>query len=386
MLAQARTVLSGANQMHLWGIGAVLFTALFLLPTGVTHAQTLPPAPICSAPTITNFTPFVYEGELHSFEYSILDDQPHLPLAVQIAGQQVPQRYVTIWDHKQPGARVVHVDVPFLDLDGSTNISVVNTQVSSGSSVPGCATSVQFQVNLPVDPQPIPQPPVTPPAPPSGPTTGGGGVDAPDNNGDNGETPATSTDNGGGGGVIAPPPSDLCISAPLRVWVFLGMAALLIALISLAYMPRIAQSNALLAATILIPLILLLGVWYFFDTCRAYMWFPIAILLISLGTLVGSGMPIFLNSGSSLFGWRGDTKKDRNTMRGTSGPNTPPSNTPSVVAAPPASTPSKKPSAGGGERTGQTSQQQRGGQSRGAQQGRGDQRPNQSNNGQQKRN
>lgn len=337
MLASAHTRPATPAQAVGYGLFAVCAFAclLLLFAPSQASAQT---ANACSAPTVGNFTPFVYDGELHSFEYSIADDEEHLPETIVIDGTEISLRYASVWDEKIAGQRVVHVDVPHFDLptiEGNTSIIVENTQVPPPPGSGPCTSEAVFSLELPT--RPAPQPPTeTPTQPePTTPDTTGTGSDADDEpsepgtgepdtdttpDGENGDgTPGNGTpdetdttggetdDDGsflGGFGTPIRGAGGLCVSAPLSAWLVLGVVALLVALATLLYMPRIAQSNALLATSILAPLVLFLGIWYFFDGCRVFMWFPIAILIISLGTLIGSGMPFFLTGGVREWGSR----------------------------------------------------------------------------------
>lgn len=265
-------------------ISIALFIGVYSIPVA---AQAQVATVSCGAPTISNFTPYVYNGNLESFDYYVEDTtgKSYLPLSTTINGQAVDLNYVSVWHNVGPNKIKVHVDVPdALVIGNQAIIGVGILQITQGPP-PVCPTQAVFHVNLPgannvpvspgttVGTTPIPTTPTIPPTTvitpttPTTPTT----------------TPATTT--------TPSPEEGRCRELP--VWWIIALAVLdiLVTAVLLISMSYIAKSNGRLTAAVLVPPALFIALWYFINTCLTNIWFPILAVILGIIVLIASGTP-----------------------------------------------------------------------------------------------
>lgn len=277
------------NHAHAIGARTILTLAIafFVFPafasaaaTNVTGrtAQLLPPGGTsCASLTVTSVTPYVYEGHLDSFDV-VVPDSSYVAIGASVGNTVVPFNYTT--RRITPDGQLrLHTDLNPSDTTGSVPVSI--TLLSSKGGVL-CAATISFVaegVNS------IPPGPIVPPPAPTGPyvppqsSTGG----SPSQGGQQATTaPATST-----------PVSFLGMCAvqsdALKLW--LVLLVLYIGLVAFAAFARpiVSLNNpAIPVALILVPLILLVGFWYFSPACRAGSWVPIALLIIAIAGLLAA--------------------------------------------------------------------------------------------------
>lgn len=288
--------LGSAHLLSLTAMGAVgLFVLLvaFFAPMSA-HAQT--PSVGCEAPAIGQFQAYIYDGEVHSFDYMVTRPNTtvsYLPLAVAINGEDVSLQYITVWEKGSQSMRI-HVDVPFTNLSGAVSITTGVLQITDGPP-PVCISGASFSVTLPAKQAA---------APISSPTSLYQEEDVSretlDERGDAipseqdeagtttaGESPidtvlGTLTGRGAAGA---------CMTQPWWVWALLTVFALAMALTAVLYMSVIVRKNSWLASSVLLPLIAFLAVWYVLDGCRDFVWFPAIVLFLAIGVLWASGTP-----------------------------------------------------------------------------------------------
>lgn len=281
----------------------VVLFALFLAP-GFASAQTVQNTQ-CSAPVVTDFWPYIYEGELHSFDYMVLGEKRADVSAyiTSVAGETILMRYTTEWDH--PSGTRMHVDVPnWAELSGSVSVTV---HVKSDVSV-SCETLESFSVTLPAansdstaySPSPVVVPPETPvvtqkPVTPEyvepvvqEPVI----TEDPDDTGvGEAETPSDEESGWWSGflGLLSPVrDGGLCSTFSIGVWVFLALFHIALAGAIIFFLrDAISESNTWFAIALLVPFVGFLTIWFFFDGCRDHQWFPVVIALVSLGTVLG---------------------------------------------------------------------------------------------------
>lgn len=263
-------------------IGLAFLIGTFAIPT-VTKASTV----VCDAPTIENFTPYIYDGHLDSFNYT-LDSTvgtSHLPLSVLINGEDVDLRYVSVWRNLGADRVLVHVDVPnHISLSENTVISVKNLQITQGPP-PICMSGEVFHVNLPdAGHNPISTvEPVT-----IVPTTDTTLVDV-DEVVETPEIPdaivitdtAATTD-----GAMQ------CSLIGKWQLPFAALIDVIVSLILILFMSVIASSNLRLAAAVLVPPAIFIGFWYTLSACRSEVWFPILTIVLAIIVLTASGTPL----------------------------------------------------------------------------------------------
>lgn len=250
--------------------------------------QTLNPVSSCTPPAISGFTPYIYEGELHSFDYFV-DNQPgtrYLPLGVTINGTPIDLNYVSVWRNVGTDRIKVHVDVPFEDLNGGVAIGISVLQITQGPP-PVCPTTASFHVNLPFS-TPAPSAPEAPGAP-STPTT-----DPVTPIGPQQPTQPKTPETPGAPvipGTTTPREGKQCTELSLWWLALLIILDILISATLLLFMSFIVKTNARLIVAVLLPPIVFLGLWYFLNTCHTHIWFPIFAVLLGIGVLTASGSP-----------------------------------------------------------------------------------------------
>lgn len=280
-------------------ISTVLFMGSFALPSSAEAAYGyggfgtygsggtgITTGTICSSPTASNFTPYVYNGHLDSFEYTIENPQgdSHLPLSISVVGEDVDLLYVSVW--KIPGSNnvLVHVDVPeSIALGKDVEIDVTHLQITQGPP-PICISGAVFHVKLadsytpsvtyPANTTPVSTPTNQPTQQPATNTVPVVNTDTP-------VVPAATTTGAG----------EQCTS--LGAW-WLALLALLDILVSatlLVMMSVIAKTNLRLALAVLIPPAFFIAVWYFFNSCHTNTWLPILAIILAIIVLIGSGTP-----------------------------------------------------------------------------------------------
>ena len=296
----------------------------FFLSTTITHAQTVS---TCSQPNVGNFVPYIYNGELHSFDYTVFDNDRGvvLPLQTRIDNKDVETRYSSEWTSN--GDTRVHVDVP--SWEGFNGTFPVTVHVKTGPDA-SCETQATFTVSLPkLPPQASGTVTNTPDYGTGGPvsqteseapgasdeqtvtetnTTPSIEVSIDDNiimqEGESAtedtigeaasETEVTQTADtereGGFLSIFAPvtPEGSICTTLPLISWILLAVLHLIIAGAILFFLRSlISESNLWFTVALLVPFIGFLLAWFLLDGCRMHQWFPVVVALISLGTVLG---------------------------------------------------------------------------------------------------
>ncbi len=240
-----------------------------LLPTGGNS---------CAAITVTSVTPYIYDGHLDSFDV-VVPDSSYVAIGASVGNTMVPFNYIT--RRIAPDGQLrLHTDIDPIDVIGSLPVSI--TVLSSKNGIL-CAVTISFRaqgVNS------IPPGPITEPAP-----TGGTYVPP--------KTPTGGNSSQGGQQVATTAPATttpvsslgMCAvqSGALKLW--LVLLVLYIGLVAFAAFARpiVSLKNpAIPVALILVPLILLVGFWYFAPACRAGSWVPIALLIIAIAGLLAA--------------------------------------------------------------------------------------------------
>ena len=254
-------------------------------------AQVLPPGGSTCAPlAVSGFTPYVYGGALHSFEFYV-QDAWYVALIGSAGGTSIP--FNTMTRRAGPSGSVqIHVDVATTPVAGTLPIAVTLLS-AKGSGQPVCISVVTATVQssgsvaviVPISPSPVATPaPAPTPAKPA-PTTVGPAKATP--------TPVTT------GGVMATSPllariqnslHDACVAdgGAVRIWFFLLAVYALIVCAALFWRPTQippAYGKEWVAGAITIPFILLFGFWYLVESCRVSPWVPAFAVLIALAGL-----------------------------------------------------------------------------------------------------
>lgn len=260
--------------------------------------QLLPPGGNACAPiAATAFTPYIYEGALHSFDFTV-PDASYVALLGSVGENPLPFRLMTRRIDSS-GAVRIHVDVETTPIRGTLPLQV--TLISARAGQPVCLGIVSINLGSgPVAPiaAPVSTPIVTPPksvgtvTPPPIYTPDIGAT--PDTNPwAPSSTPGSSdaTDNATAASVVSTVQSklrDLCASeaSAYRLWlILLVLFTLIVGALLWAEFPMSmpwARTPERVATFILVLLLLLLGFWYFSVACRAALWMPLVAFLIAL--------------------------------------------------------------------------------------------------------
>ena len=196
----------------LLGIAFLMF--LVFSPVDQAHAQT-PVSAQCIPSEIVGFVPYVYEGQLHSFDY-FHSGLPGTILKTTVGNIELTPNYTSVWI-SGTSTQKVHVDVPgWYALSGSVPIHV---QVLSRT---GCLSSQTFLVTLPAASQGAVTPAIVP-VEYTGPSTKPGAQVSPSTTGGNTSQPNAMMPSTTGSASIdlevscAPAEVELSWSAPTKV-------------------------------------------------------------------------------------------------------------------------------------------------------------------------
>lgn len=243
----------------------------------------------CVVPVTSSFTPYIYNGHLDSFEYTVTNQSSvaYLPLTITVAGEDVDLSYVSVWRKNGSDTVLVHVDVPeSIALGKDVEITVSNLQVTQGPP-PICFSGAVFHVKLadvytssaPIQSTGSPSVTIE-----TSTTTVATSTKPAISISDiiNQQQPATTTAADTENQCRTISPWWLAILAVINVLV---SAALLI------MMSFIARSNLRLALAVLVPPAVFVGLWYIVNTCHSNTWFPILSIALAIIVLTGSGTP-----------------------------------------------------------------------------------------------
>jgi hypothetical protein len=312
---------------------ALLFIVLAVLAVtfmtaGIANAQTTAPISSCAQPNVGGFLPYIYDGELHSFDYIVFDNDRGVvaPIQTVIDGREIETRYSTEWTLN--GDTRVHVDVP--TWEGFYGTFPVTIHVKTGESA-SCETQATFNVSLPEIVSaslitesfgtggPVYRPPSDSSTVPTSvvPSTTESNDESPSvtisvDEGTSGDDTmmededkdfasvisdeGTSDQGAGAKGISAlasffapiTPDGGACKTLPIASWIILSIIHVAIAGAIIFFLRNlISESNLWFTVALLVPFIGFLALWFLFDGCRMHQWFPVVIALVSLGTVLG---------------------------------------------------------------------------------------------------
>lgn len=264
-------------------VGLIAATALFAMPgfaaaetASVMTRQVLPQGGNSCAPVfVSDVKTFVYDSELQSFEI-VISDPAYVGLFGMAGDVAIPFNYMS--RRIEPnGALRLHVDTT---VGVSSAIPVTVTLLSSLPGQPTCITTVTFTANG--DGSVTTENPTTTPVP--GTSTGGshsnsqGSVKGSSTTGSGktitGTTSSTSTSIGE---TIAKMCSE---NGAYQLWfILLAIFFVIAAFVGLSQPPLSEKHSALPSALIGVPLVILLGFWYFVPDCRLNWFIPVILLV-----------------------------------------------------------------------------------------------------------
>src|SRR3989344_4085806 len=213
----------------------------------------------CAQVSATNFTPYVYDGAIHSFEFTI-SDPSYVALIGSVGNTSIPFNLMTRRTDVA-GMLRIHVDISPTAVAGGLPVSV--TMLSARSGSPVCMTVVSANAvsvsGLSVIPYtPVVTAPATQPTVSSAPAKPV--VTAAPKPASSTPIPTTqkvlttSTATGSVVSTLQNPFKNMCTSdaSAYRLWI------------------------------ILVLLLLLLAFWYFSISCRAALWMPLVAFLVAV--------------------------------------------------------------------------------------------------------
>ena len=294
------TSMSNTIGIRVIAVSVFIISALLIAPSfasaaevSVQTAQLLPPGSnTCAPASVTGFTPYVYDGSLHSFEFTV-GDSSYVAIAATVGNVNIPFNQMTRMG-AATGAVRIHADLPSMPVRGSLPI-LVTMLSAKGSGQPVCITSVATTLTpsggLSLTPPSL-APSPTPVTPPTTGTTAPKPTPAPAS----AVKPATTT--GVGAKETATSAAfattqnilkDICAGAGAdRLWFIL--LAVFVAIVAFAVfgqsqLPPAMRTQEWTAAAIVVPFLLLFGLWYFAESCRTSPWVPVIATIIALAGL-----------------------------------------------------------------------------------------------------
>ena len=244
----------------------------------------------CAQVSATNFIPYVYDGALHSFEFTV-SDPSYVAILGSVGNTLIPFNLMTRKTDASGLVRI-HVDVSPASVSGGLPVSV--TMLSARSGSPVCMTVVSANAisglsvipYTPVVTAPPTQPTVSAPAKPV--------VTAAPKPASSTPIPTTqkvlttSTATGSVVSTFQNPLKNMCSSdtSAYRLWLILLVLYMLIvgALLWAEFPMSVpwARTPERIATIILDLLLLLLAFWYFSISCRAALWMPLVAFLVAV--------------------------------------------------------------------------------------------------------
>src|SRR3989344_3739479 len=247
----------------------------------------------CAPVSATNFTSYIYDGALHSFEFT-LPDPSYVALIGSAGNTPISFQTMTRRTDTITGSLRVHVDIPTTPILGMLPIRVTLLSARTGSPVCLMVVSMSISGSASIQPPPVgilpipqPSPAPTPVAPSPAPSPIPAPQPSPTPSTSTSQTP-TSTATGSVVSMVRNPLQNICASdaGAYRLWLILLVLYMLIVGAALwAEFPMAlswARTPERIATIILGFLLLLLPFWYFSIPCRAALWMPLVAFLVAV--------------------------------------------------------------------------------------------------------
>lgn len=251
----------------------------------------------CTPLSAYNFTPYVYDGALHSFEFTV-PDSSYVALAGTVGDTPIPFQFMTRRGDASSALRV-HVDIQTTPIHGMLPLSV--TLLSAQGTGQSVCMSIVIMATTAIAPQPVATTGESGPTTTSKPTSqepisvlpsSNNQIDATDEE-DASPTASEAIIPAAPGFTLASIQNKIVEScattgSAMRLWVILLVMYIAAVAIATLAQPSTFRtySQGQRVATILTPLVLLLAFWYFTESCRATLWAPVAAILIALVSLL----------------------------------------------------------------------------------------------------
>lgn len=261
----------------------------------VQTAQILPVGSnTCAAAGVSGFTPYVYEGSLDAFEFTVADSS-YVAIAATVGNTSVPFNQMVRRADTSGGVRI-HADLQSTPVRSGLPVSV--TMLSAkGSGQPVCITLVATTVTsegelslTPPTPTPVPTPkPTTPPVSTTAPKPAPTPTPSPVNPAPTSTVGKPSTATSAAFATTQSILKNMCTGAGAdRLWfVLLAIFAAIVAfsVFGQSQVPPALRTQEWTAGAIVVPFLLLFGLWYFVESCRTTPWVPVIATIIALAGL-----------------------------------------------------------------------------------------------------
>ncbi|MSU73775.1 hypothetical protein EXS56_01400 [Candidatus Kaiserbacteria bacterium] len=244
---------------------------------------------VCTPVSATNFIPYVYDGALHSFEFTV-SDASYVALIGSVGNTSIPFNLMT---RKIDASGMLHVrvDIQTTPIVGTLPLKV--TLLSARSGNPVCLTVVSIGVGSgPVVVQSNPVVGTVPTTVSAAPATPGisfapkpsSSKPAPTTQ----QVLTTSASKDSVVGTVQNAFGKVCASdaSAYRLWlILLVLYMLIVGAVLWAEFPMSmpwARTPERIATIILVLLLLLLAFWYLSISCRAALWMPLVAFLVAV--------------------------------------------------------------------------------------------------------
>lgn len=274
----------------LLAVGTLFPTDTYAAEVVVRTTQVVPPGSNTCAPLpVSGFTPYVYDNAAHSFEFYV-PDSSYVAIAGTVGTANIPFNQMT---RRVDAAGMLRIHVDTATMPSGNGLPVSVTMLSAKAGQPVCMVTVSTSIEGGGAA-------VTPSAPTSGGSTGAGtgssGSQGASQSGgkpsnvSTGTSSATSAPPVVGGTGIAGGPACASSASATNLWVVLLVLYALVAGIAASGQLQIITDYKLewTAAAIVVPFLLLFGIWFFVPTCRTGLWAPVVAILIALGGLAAA--------------------------------------------------------------------------------------------------
>ena len=250
----------------------------------------------CAQVSATNFTPYVYDGALHSFEFTV-SDPSYVAILGSVGNTSIPFNLMTRKTDAS-GVLRIHIDVQPTSVSGGLPVTVTMLSARPGNPVCMTVVSANAVLGLSVIPYtPVVSTPTTPPtvSAPTKPVVTAAPKPASSN-----PVPTTQkvlTTSTAAGSVVSTfqnPLRNMCTSdaSAYRLWlILLVLYILIVGAVLWAEFPMSvpwARTPERIATIILTLLLLLLAFWYLSISCRAALWMPLVAFLVAVRGVRGA--------------------------------------------------------------------------------------------------
>jgi hypothetical protein len=237
---------------------------------------------VCPVLPVASFTPYIYEGKLHSFDIVLGGSMPYVPVLGSAGSESFGfsqfSRVAAV-----PGK--FHVDIAAVPLDRAFPLTVSLLSPGAHTCLSVISIQISGSITSPISPLYTPTKPVrvsyeTPSAPVSYET------DQKVSSEEKDPLPVV----GSAFPVRMGQVSDYCkMGGAARVWLLLiALYAVFLTLIVLyrEKLPQVLRTDEALSALIVGPFLLLFAVWYLAPFCRAATWVPFFATALAIGALL----------------------------------------------------------------------------------------------------